>query len=145
MTRFAMLDINFCVLKIIADELDETGSVGVTLFVGGSVLSGDLISPKTYFKEITKQYESAECDPKLNEISKLINKQLGEIFAAAIEKAALSKSTQEEPLEGDTIYLKNIKMWTPHTSPLAYNNALMELHVDAIDGFILGTPSIDSQ
>ncbi|WP_367357880.1 hypothetical protein [Methanothrix sp.] len=140
MTDFVMLKLNLGLLEVM-DKCAETASIGITLFVGGSILSGDLISAKEYIKEVVKRYESAKTDHRLNEINQLINKQMGETISNALDKAIHSPPPPEEKQEIDAIYLKNIIVWTPHNVPVPYNNALMELSMDAIDGFILGTPS----
>jgi hypothetical protein len=125
MSKFAMLDV--C-LNII-DELGESASLGVTLLISGSVISGDLIHPFAYYKAEAAKLDSLVTDPNSKIASKIINEKIEE------EKA--NPSPQDEGTERDLIYLMNPTIRQSNVSILL-NNSVIALRIDAIDAFLFG-------
>lgn len=137
MTKMAMLDMCIDLVNMSQDP----NSIGVTLLVGGSFISGDLINKITYYKILGRELESANCvsdTDKANLIGECINISLK-------ERETLNESAQEkQEFERGEIYLKNIKILTGLNFPISFNNGLLALSADAIEGFIWGTPTTDA-
>lgn len=112
MTQFKMLD--KCLDRL--NQIGETGSIGVTLFISSTVMAGDLIHPTAYFKVVKSQI-IRDYGPFEDHIEKLL----------AYE--SISKGTKE-------IFLKNIELYRP--IPQEKIDGPIAISVDSIDGFIYG-------
>jgi hypothetical protein len=137
MTKLGLLDL--CITLVNLSE--KPNSIGVTFLVGGNIISGDLINSITYYEAIAKILESTTSDSDIDKAN-----IVGASIKAAIDKARTPKQPQEnsQKTERDEIYLKNLIIWTPDNLPISYGNGFIALRISAIDGFMLGIPSIES-
>jgi hypothetical protein len=135
MTKLGLLDL--CLDLIYLSE--NSNSIGVTLLVGGTLISGDLITKISYYKAVAELLESVKCDSEIDKAN-----VLGKSMKDAIEKVGTAKHSQKgsPKAEKNEIYLKNIKIWAHSNSPISANNGLLALQTDAVNGFMWGTLSI---
>ncbi|MCX6680745.1 MAG: hypothetical protein NTX42_10345 [Methanothrix sp.] len=132
MSKFVVLDWLFGLVN----DLDGKLSTGVTLFVNGTVISGDLIPPSDYFKGIAETLETSPSEPGSIEIANIMGKSLRE----SVEKAANVSDHPDEKdgtEKSDVIYLKNISLWSSSRT-VTVTKSFLVLRVDAVDGFFLG-------
>ncbi len=130
MSKFDILDLCLDLMKSFGEEF----STSATLFVNGSVISGDLIHPMVYFRGVADILETSSGE---------ISRRLGKTFRESVEKAAKTPIQPEEEgntVEPDVIYLKNITLWNaPNT--MVIERSFLVLRIDSIDGFIWGSAS----
>jgi hypothetical protein len=114
-------------LQKIVSTANETGAeIGVTLIVGGTVISGQAISGKQYFAEFGKSFAAANVFN--NDQRKAIEetyKEFGEKRYASLPAAELW-----------FVHLKNVVIWhgeEPSRLPL------FRVRFAAIEGFTIGT------
>lgn len=101
-------------------------------------ISGDLINKITYYKILGRELESANCvsdTDKANIIGECINTSIKE------RETSSESAREKQEFKRDEIYLKNIKILTGLNFPISFNNGLLALSADAIEGFIWGTPT----
>jgi hypothetical protein len=108
---------------------------GVTLQVGGMMVSGMIIAAPKYFDEFAANYASGlRNDPALGEsFSNLITsyKKLVEVPPEEMESAPLPQY----------IHLKNALFFTPGQQPLSSQPVLWRGRITEVGGFFLGTLS----
>lgn len=132
MSKFVVLDWLFGIVN----DSDGKLSIVVTLFVNGTVISGNLIPPSDYFKGIAETLETSPIEPGSIETGKIMGKSLREV----VEKAANVSDHPDEKdgtEESDVIYLKNISLWSSSRT-VAVTKSFLVLRIDVVDGFILG-------
>lgn len=127
-------------------------SVGITLTVGGVIITGQIVTPTTYFNEMAKQMEEA-----LNRIGASNGSNaLGDFIRSCgagepmsrEERAATMDSALKEgvlPIEGGQrayIHLMNASIYNPATNTRALEKATWRVRISAVDGFLLGEPNI---
>ena len=114
------------------DETGESFCISVTLFVGGTIISGDLIHGAAYYRAQAEKLDSLI--DKQN--SKMFSNLIEEMIRESVEKS--KTSDQPEETERDEIHLKNLKIL--HSPiPITFSNSFMvAFRIDAIDGFVLG-------
>jgi hypothetical protein len=112
MTEFKML--NRCLDYL--NRSGESNSIGVTLIMGGTTISGDLIHPIAYNKAIMALLPR-ESEPSEDDIKRL--------------------KTSETTLKGSNeIFLKNAIVISP--LPQTTIDQPIAIRIDAIEGFIFG-------
>lgn len=111
-TKFRMLD--RCLDYI--NRSGESSSIGVTLVMGGALISGNLIHPMAYFKSIIATLPDRS-EPSNEDIKRL----------------KPSEITLENTRE---IFLKNVRVLSsPHQTVI---DQPIAMSIDSIDGFIFG-------
>lgn len=114
----------------------ETFSTGVTLFVNGAVISGDLIHPLAYFKGVALLLETQPDEPNSINAAKFLGKTMRETIEKKTETLILSQEADDKK-EPDVIYLMDAAFWNAlRTVPI--KSSFLALSIDAIDGFIWG-------
>jgi len=125
-------------------------SVGLTLSVGGTLVTGKLISPQEYFQAIGKQLEAAFAKGGL---SPEVSRQVGEFIQSrgeaatpseellkAAEKAAIAADVL--PISGNQrayIHLKDAGILTPSTGArMSLSGAYWRGRIAAVESFIIG-------
>ncbi|MCE9672890.1 hypothetical protein LY474_34300 [Myxococcus stipitatus] len=125
-------------------------SVGLTLSVGGTLVTGKLISPQEYFQAIGKQMEAAFAKGGL---SPEVSKQVGEFIQSrgeaatpsedllkAAEKAAIAADVL--PITGNQrayIHLKDAGILTPSTGArMSLSGAYWRGRIAEVESFIIG-------
>lgn len=102
--------------------------IGVTLSIGGSQISGTLISHESYFKQLAKDlavpFENSGIDS-------------GESLNAAIH-SFIPKEHAKDEREYNFVHLKDAKVFTSNGHPIASSGTLWRGKVAAVDGFHLG-------
>ena len=112
----------------------ENFSTGITLFVNGAMISGDLIHPVAYLKGMS---ELLEVQPDKTAIT------IGLAMSEAIEARTKTPTQTKEGdnnKEVDVVYLKDIRSWNPPMS-VPFERSFVALSIDAVDGFMWGKPS----
>lgn len=106
----------------------------VTLFVGGMILAGELVSYKEYIKQLKEKFYNSSQTKEMNED---LNKLFDLLFTNLEKKVP---PTTEEALSKPiyNIHLQNVsvkegQVWTNF-------NYIMRIKLNAIDGFIWGKP-----
>ncbi|VVB63530.1 Uncharacterised protein [uncultured archaeon] len=137
MGKFGLLNLCLSIMK----EAGESFRVGVTLFVGGTIISGDLIHPRAYYRATLGMLDTLVEEPN----SKIASNFIEELIKESIEESKSAKQSSNKNQEGeqDEIHLNNIKIMYMSV-PIVYNNAFVAIRVDAIDGFVLGKVSKDT-
>jgi hypothetical protein len=117
--------------KLVSIVNDSPMQVGVTLTVGGGMVSGTLISATTYFAEFGKVFGDAMPGGG-DGIEKSI-RQLGEAQQGIEEDA--------ERAPPQFIHLKDAKLFTPSGSTPSNQGVLWRGTIASINGFTLGSMS----
>lgn len=106
-------------------HLVNTGEItlGITLFCKGTVIAGDVIPGNEYFSMMAD-----ECAEKSTVLEKLYT-DVGKEFY----------SQEEPPL--NYIHLKNVMVKGAGADFSPFNNGLLRMRIDEIDGHIVGRPS----
>jgi len=134
-------------LQDLVDKVNKTGfPFGITLNVGGTIISGTMITGREFFENISKMVvenlEDFDPDPKLTEaFTHFFNKYEG-IYPIPFEK----DKKEEEPLEIAFIHLKNAKFYQ-EGNPIIPGNvgAYWRGRLDKIDGFSFGFWGLEKQ
>ncbi|MCP3101481.1 hypothetical protein LZ198_21635 [Myxococcus sp. K15C18031901] len=125
-------------------------SVGLTLSVGGTLVTGKLISPKEYFQTIGQQMEAAFAKGGLpSDVSKQVGAFIqsrsetaapSEELLRAAEKAAIAADIL--PLSGNQrayIHLKDAGILVPGTGTrTSLGGMLWRGRISEVEGFIIG-------
>lgn len=111
----------------------ESFSANVTFFVNGVIISGKTIHNVVYLDEVAKLIKLSEPE---------MSKSPGEGFKIATDKIREdlklnnSKGENDQGIS-DIIFLKDVTIWD-HSNSIVYDNGILELRVDSIDGFMWG-------
>ena len=136
MSKFALLNLCLNLMK----TTGETFLTGVTLFVNGAIISGDLIHPRAYFKGVAELLEAQPDDPNSTKGANFLGKTMGEVIEKIIKTPIQTQEKDGNKAE-DVIYLKNIALWNPPGS-MIIEGTFIALDIDSIDGFIWGKSSL---
>jgi len=102
---------------------------GLTLFLGGCVVSGTLISGKTYFEEFARGFSEACSGANQSEIYEALASR-GEIY---------ERTADDEPLPAPGyVHLKDARMFSPSGSLPDNQAVLWRGRIGAVAGFSLG-------
>jgi len=107
--------------------------MGITLVLGGSTVSGTLVSGKRYFEEFSKEFSNAWPD---NESKELIREHFAN-YAKIYDSPENDKD--ERPPLPQYIHLKNSKIHSPSGSLPANMGVLWRGRISAVSGFSLGS------
>lgn len=131
------------ILRRLVDLLNEVDSIsfGVTLSVGGMLVSGQLVGAKTYHNAMAQgfgaEFEKAVKTPAMRE--------LFESFANGIQRGERKESEVNAEAEGLMwrmpmhIHLKDARFFHPGAEPLPSNSGVWwRGRLSAIDGFSFG-------
>jgi hypothetical protein len=122
---------------------NRTGfEVGVTLVVGGIMVSGMMIGGRKYFEQfadIIKHSLTQAIDAEFGEMMGNSYATVAEIYKPVgdgeVEPSAITKPGY--------IHMKDAVLYHPNDSPrLVVNHALWRVRITAVDAFTLGTPSV---
>ena len=127
MTNLLILNL----LETIMGQSGEKFSTAVTLFVGGTIISGDMIHPYAYLNAMADLMTLPTGDPKSIESGRIISKMI----KSTIEEA---KSVSPPKITSKEIYIKNAKIWNLEQTSTPIVNKLVALRIEGIDGFMLG-------
>jgi len=114
-------------------------AIGITLNVGGLLVSGELIGGKSYFGEIGKDFTTSLGGS--DKIRKSFENWGRKIYSGGTNKK--SRRDFEKPY---FVHLKNAKFYYPGEQPVPKNRGLWwRSRLEAIDGFSLGSLSVESE
>ena len=120
---------------IVAATNQVDAEIGITLNVSGLVISGQLISSKTYFGELSKLMGLAET-----------NSEGGSAVASAFNKffqtLADSPNSSNETQIPEYIHLKNARSYISGDSVIPNSGALWRGQLSSVDGFFIGELSV---
>lgn len=110
---------------------------GISLIIGGTFISGTLISGRRYFEELGKQIASA------NVTGTSEGGVLAETLATAYsqwKEIYPDPASEDKTLQPKTyIHLKNARVFAPNAAPMPSGAGMvLRLKLDAVDGFTLG-------
>lgn len=112
---------------------DTSTEISITLFVGGSQISGLLVSHESYFKQIAedfsvpfKQFDGV--DPE--QVKNLIH-------------AFIPSEKAKSEREYHYLHLKDAKVFTGNGNPISSAGTLWRGKVAAVDGFNLGALTVN--
>jgi hypothetical protein len=91
-------------------------SLGVTLHVSGSIVSGDLISGRVYFQELDRRIQDAHVDPEAAETLAALA-QYGTALADRYPAEAFESDPAHEPDRVIYIHLRNATIYAAGISP----------------------------
>jgi hypothetical protein len=136
MSKFVLLDLCLSIM----DDVGESFYLNTTFFIGGFIVSGDLIHPIAYFRAEAAKLDSLVTEPNSKVASKFIDELIKDGASKKVNSS--SPSLQDKKTDRDLIYLRNPKILQSE-APIQLNNAIIALRIDAIDGFVLGSMSND--
>jgi len=135
-------------LQAIVDLANTTGiEMGITLCVGGMVVSGVLISGKTYFEEIANDTLQSSGPADQAEVRQGLSDYLGNlgklIYGQTVnEEQAGNKGDQIMKRLPRYIHLRNAKVFHNSGQPMPENRGLWwRGRLSAVDGFSFGVLS----
>lgn len=112
---------------------------GIALTVGGSLITGTLISGRTYFEEIAKALERGKCQSKNGDDSADLLKTMAESYGQFSQFYPKLELTEEHPVrQMRYVHLRNARVVSPtgHISPS--DSVLWRGKLANVDGFMLG-------
>jgi hypothetical protein len=111
----------------------ETLEIGITLVVGGSVVSGRLVSGKKYFETFAKEFS----DPWPGETKE----QIRAAFARHADIYKIDEKGQENPPPPQFIHLIDARCFYPGSELPNNGGVLWRGKINAVSGFSLGALS----
>jgi hypothetical protein len=121
--------------------VEETGvGIGITLFVNGLTISGNMMSSKKYFDEISNHFNEdnfAPDDPNFegNTIPYL------QQFRQFMHQSGISREEQDNP---KYIHLEKVTIIYSSDSSHDYGATVWRGKLSSIDGFVIGQGSLDA-
>jgi len=105
-------------------------SIGITLSVGGSLVSGQLITHGAYFEQLSKDFSEA----------------FRKFEGVDVEELQSAIQTFDSPPQDDDpqpamqyLHLKDAKVYTSSSTPVLSGGQLWRGKISSVDGFTLGT------
>ncbi len=119
-------------LEFFVSIANQGVTLGITLNVHGTLISGNLIGGKEYFELLSKSLVDSGSD-------------MGKALAAAVVqgKDRYDQSIQEEPVNFHYIHLKNAKVFNSNKNPMPTDGMLWRGRLNSVDGFTIGELSVD--
>lgn len=122
---------------------DSSAAIGVTLTVGGSQISGDLIGGAAYFEEFSSAFAKAfgRGDEAATAGLKQSMNKFGDVYRSnGSEADAESDADSPPPVY---VHMRNAQQFAPGGLPIPGNGCLWRGKLNAVDGFSLGKLSVD--
>jgi hypothetical protein len=124
-------------LVSIANRFKEEVGFGITLFVGGALVSGILVGGRHYFLGFAEEFAAgaAEDDVKAN-----LEESIGSLTRIYDEPDAAGADDEMEHLDPPRyIHLKDARVYAAGSEPVPGNRGVWwRGRLDAVDGFVLG-------
>ena len=110
--------------------------LGITLNVKGLIITGFIISQKTYFDALITGLGEVSQD---NELKTSLQHFLGELKDKLVSERQTKTANSEQPVLPKLIHLRNVKIYPSEGRGMpTYGDALWRGKIDAVDGFTLG-------
>jgi hypothetical protein len=106
----------------------------ITLNLGGSMVSGELISVNSYIDEFAAQYRDGFTDPELG-------KTFFELVSSFKPETPNPAGTLPEQ-RPRYIHMRNVRTYAPGRPQFAVNSTLWRGRISEVSGFVLGVPSV---
>ncbi len=119
-------------LQALVRVIDKGGaSLGITLSVGGLLISGTLTSPGDYFQRVADELEAGAGENTLT---------------AVLRRLAQAYESPEEGQSAPRIlHLKDARVFHPAGTPIPHNRSTnWRIRLEAVDGFTIGTLGFSS-
>ncbi|RKE49988.1 gas vesicle accessory protein GvpU [Sphingomonas sp. PP-CC-1A-547] len=122
--------------SIIETYTNDGVEIGLTLTVGGSVVSGLLISGKTYFKELKRFL--TESSGQAGDLFATMADDFGELGPYIYDKPS-DAADDWKPKPTGFVHLKDARFHAPGQRPMPTKTSfLWRGKLEAIDGFFIG-------
>lgn len=141
MSKFKLLDVCLGLME----SQGESFSTGVTLFVHGVTISGELIHPVLYLRGMSELLEAqANEEDQGPNYSNVFGKCLREFIDLKTKTSTLSSDEEDDDdkKERKAIYLKDITLWNLQPG-FQIRRSFLALDLESVDGFIWGKPTMD--
>ena len=124
--------------------------IGITLNVGGTLISGDLVSGRGYFEDFAKNFVDGfvagvkGVDPETVSAMEGSLKKLADMYPdRTVEKKKEEEEAEEEALHTTDrptyIHLRDARIYHPAGAPIPANQGVWwRGRLEAVDGFFLG-------
>ena len=124
-------------LKAIAAVPERSAlELGVTLNVKGLIITGFVISQKTYFDTLITGLGEVSQD---SEVKSSLQHFLGELKDKLVPANPSASSKPDQPVLPEFIHLRSVKIYPSEGRGMpTYGDALWRGQLDAVDGFTLG-------
>jgi hypothetical protein len=115
---------------------NESGlRVGITLYVGGAIVSGSLVGGRDYFEGIAETAAAAARDPASAERARTFFRSPAAMYRSGWGDAG--ELAEEEPLAYN--HLADARLFTATGQPLPGDHGVLwRGRLAAVDGFVLG-------
>lgn len=110
--------------------------LGVTLNVKGLIITGFIISQKTYFDALITGLDEVNQD---SEVKTSLQHFLSELKGKLVPESRSEAENHQQPMLPKLIHLRNVKIYPSEGRGMpTYGDALWRGKIDAVDGFTLG-------
>lgn len=125
-------------LQILVSTVNKTSiDIGITLNVGGLIISGQLINIKIYFEGLAQEMALANADEPLKDAFQTMFRKIGSEY-----KLSSEESENENQPPPKFIHLKNAKMLLANGQKVPTNQGVWwRGRLSEVDGFSLGSLS----
>ncbi len=127
-------------LEVLVDQVNGTdNAIGMTLMIGGLLVSGDMVSGHKYFEGFAKEYVGA-----LNIADSEVADRVKSSLSGPGQKYLQSRAEQESdtvvpPIPIAFVHLRNARIIHPGGPPVPANRAVWWRGLlKSVDGFVLG-------
>lgn len=129
-------------LSVFANLVNHTEvGVGLTLLVGGTLISGTLISGKKYYAALQERFSSYSPD-SYGSVLKEHFSNCYEVYAPEnITEGSDTADANQTEIPLNFIHLEDVSLQGGNGGFTAINGALLRLKIEEIDGHIFGTTS----
>lgn len=107
--------------------------VGITLNVGGAIISGIAISRKKYLEGIVNAVAGDDSD---------VAQLFGEIYGNFLEMEEDSEEETAAPPDYNFIHLKNVQIFGVNQEPISLNDNYWRGKLSAVDGYMIGNMAL---
>jgi hypothetical protein len=116
------------------------GSVGITLWVGGTIVSGATAGVAEFFDGVAEEFDAVSTEVGSD------GQALGDVFrmvAYEARKDVVAAESEDDPPSFQFIHLKNAKAFSPGSQPIPTNRGVWwRGRLDAVDGWCFGELSV---
>jgi len=124
-------------LRFLVTVMDNTDfEVGVTLNVGGLLVSGLLVGYDKYVEGVVSQLRGAGGDKEANMFVEEIFRRYAEVYNSDDQGG---DPTPEPAMDTDYIHLGEARFFTPGSAPLPVEGVWWRGRLSEVQGFTLGT------
>lgn len=125
-------------VQILVSIVNQTSiGIGITLNVGGLIISGELVSKKNYFEGLAQEMALANADEPIKDALQTVFRKI-----SGQDELSIEESQNENQPPPKFIHLKNAKMLLANGKQVPTNQGVWwRGRLSAVDGFCLGSLS----